>query len=159
MLYYTGQVAHGGQHWHATEDCFACHYCRKSLLNRPFLPRRGVIYCSMPCYNLKKRGGHPDDTDDTLKHVTDNNASNADHPNSSSGSDTSTTLLQNNEESPNNVTDEEQRQQGDSSRDIETLNAQLVPPLQVGLSPTTWSASHHVRLVYLRRQLECKQLK
>ena len=93
----------------------------------------------MPCYNLKKRGGHPDDTDDTLKHVTDNNASNADHPNS--GSDTSTTLLQNNEEesprvdtleSPNNLTDEKQWQQG--PRDIE---AQLVPPLQVGINPIT----------------------
>ena len=101
----------------------------------------------MPCYNLKKRGGHPDDTDDTLKHVTDNNASNADHPNS--GSDTSTTLLQNNEEesprvntlesprvdtleSPNNLTDEKQWQQG--PRDIE---AQLVPPLQVGINPFT----------------------
>ena len=73
-------MAHGGQHWHATEDCFACHFCRKSLLNRPFLPRRGVIFCSMPCYNQKKRGGHPDDTDDnTLKTVTgDNNTDDAD---------------------------------------------------------------------------------
>ena len=34
-----GQVAHGGQHWHATESCFSCHTCHSSLLNRPFLPR------------------------------------------------------------------------------------------------------------------------
>lgn len=44
-----GQVAHGGQHWHATESCFSCHTCHSSLLNRPFLPRRGFVYCSMPC--------------------------------------------------------------------------------------------------------------
>ena len=37
---------------------------------RPFLPRRGVIFCSMPCYNQKKKdklGNPADDTDDTLK--------------------------------------------------------------------------------------------
>ena len=44
-----GQVAHGGQHWHASPACFSCYTCKTSLLNRPFLPRRGFVYCSVPC--------------------------------------------------------------------------------------------------------------
>lgn len=44
-----GQMSHEGQHWHATEYCFCCHTCRTSLLGRPFLPRRGCIYCSIAC--------------------------------------------------------------------------------------------------------------
>ncbi|XP_022913988.2 protein espinas-like isoform X2 [Onthophagus taurus] len=44
-----GQMSHEGQHWHATELCFCCHTCRTSLLGRPFLPRRGAIYCSIAC--------------------------------------------------------------------------------------------------------------
>ena len=44
-----GQMTHEGQHWHATDDCFSCHSCRKSLLGHPFLPRRGLIYCSIAC--------------------------------------------------------------------------------------------------------------
>lgn len=47
--YYAGQMSHEGQHWHATEQCFCCHTCRSSLLGRPFLPRRGAIYCSIAC--------------------------------------------------------------------------------------------------------------
>jgi hypothetical protein len=42
-------MSHDGQHWHATEKCFCCHTCRSSLLGRPFLPRRGAIYCSIAC--------------------------------------------------------------------------------------------------------------
>lgn len=44
-----GQMSHEGQHWHATESCFCCATCRTSLLGRPFLPRRGSIYCSIAC--------------------------------------------------------------------------------------------------------------
>lgn len=44
-----GQMSHEGQHWHATEHCFCCHTCHTSLLGRPFLPRRGAIYCSIAC--------------------------------------------------------------------------------------------------------------
>ncbi|KAG1697679.1 Protein prickle [Nymphon striatum] len=44
-----GQMTHESQHWHATEKCFCCHSCTVSLLGRPFLPRRGFIYCSVPC--------------------------------------------------------------------------------------------------------------
>jgi LIM domain len=44
-----GQMSHEGQHWHATDLCFACCTCKCSLLGRPFLPRRGAIYCSMTC--------------------------------------------------------------------------------------------------------------
>lgn len=42
-------MSHEGQHWHATDQCFCCHTCRSSLLGRPFLPRRGAIYCSIAC--------------------------------------------------------------------------------------------------------------
>lgn len=42
-------MAHEGQHWHANEGCFSCKACRVSLLGRPFLPRRGLIYCSVSC--------------------------------------------------------------------------------------------------------------
>ncbi|GAB6019401.1 hypothetical protein CHUAL_000982 [Chamberlinius hualienensis] len=44
-----GQMTHDGQHWHAVEVCFSCHTCKTSLLGRPFLPRRGFIYCSVSC--------------------------------------------------------------------------------------------------------------
>lgn len=44
-----GQMSHDGQHWHATDECFACNTCRCSLLGRAFLPRRGSIYCSIAC--------------------------------------------------------------------------------------------------------------
>lgn len=44
-----GQMSHDGQHWHATDECFSCNTCRCSLLGRPFLPRRGSIYCSIAC--------------------------------------------------------------------------------------------------------------
>lgn len=48
-FHFEGQMSHEGQHWHATEQCFCCHTCRASLLGRPFLPRRGAIYCSIAC--------------------------------------------------------------------------------------------------------------
>lgn len=44
-----GQMSHEGQHWHATEKCFSCCTCMKSLLGHPFLPKHGLIYCSSPC--------------------------------------------------------------------------------------------------------------
>lgn len=44
-----GQMSHDGQHWHATDSCFSCNTCHCSLLGRPFLPRRGSIFCSIAC--------------------------------------------------------------------------------------------------------------
>ncbi|KAI5707430.1 hypothetical protein M8J77_002443 [Diaphorina citri] len=44
-----GQMSHEGQHWHATDSCFCCATCSLSLLGRPFLPRAGVIFCSIAC--------------------------------------------------------------------------------------------------------------
>lgn len=44
-----GQMSHDGQHWHANDHCFSCSTCRCSLLGRPFLPRRGAIFCSIAC--------------------------------------------------------------------------------------------------------------
>jgi prickle len=44
-----GQMIHEGQCWHATERCFKCHTCQKPLLGQLFLPKHGVIYCSVVC--------------------------------------------------------------------------------------------------------------
>ncbi|XP_062842381.1 prickle-like protein 2b [Trichomycterus rosablanca] len=44
-----GQMTYDGQHWHATESCFCCARCKKSLLGRPFLPKQGQIFCSRAC--------------------------------------------------------------------------------------------------------------
>ncbi|XP_064633288.1 prickle planar cell polarity protein 3-like isoform X2 [Lineus longissimus] len=44
-----GQMTHEGQHWHANDRCFSCNSCRVSLLGQPFLPKRGLIYCSTEC--------------------------------------------------------------------------------------------------------------
>lgn len=44
-----GQMTYDGQHWHATETCFSCARCKKSLLGRPFLPKQGQIFCSRAC--------------------------------------------------------------------------------------------------------------
>ncbi|XP_006011003.1 prickle-like protein 2b isoform X1 [Latimeria chalumnae] len=44
-----GQMTYDGQHWHATEACFCCAHCKKSLLGRPFLPKQGQIFCSRSC--------------------------------------------------------------------------------------------------------------
>ena len=52
-------MTHEGQHWHATDGCFCCHTCRTSLLGRPFLPRRGLIFCSIGC----SKGEHPTPSD------------------------------------------------------------------------------------------------
>ncbi|XP_065572253.1 uncharacterized protein LOC136034772 [Artemia franciscana] len=61
-----GQMTHDGQHWHATETCFCCSTCRNSLLGRPFLPRRGLIFCSIGC----SKGEPPTPTDSTLNSPT-----------------------------------------------------------------------------------------
>lgn len=44
-----GQMTYDGQHWHATEGCFCCARCKRSLLGRPFLPKQGQIFCSRAC--------------------------------------------------------------------------------------------------------------
>lgn len=44
-----GQMAHDGQHWHSTPECFCCQICKCSLLGRPFLPKYGNIFCSVDC--------------------------------------------------------------------------------------------------------------
>lgn len=44
-----GQMQYRGAHWHATDKCFACCSCQKSLLGLPFMPRSDAIYCSKSC--------------------------------------------------------------------------------------------------------------
>ena len=54
-------MSHEGQHWHATDKCFSCQHCHTSLLGRPFLPKRGLIYCSISCSkgeNTPTQGDH-----------------------------------------------------------------------------------------------------
>uniref|UniRef100_A0A914WSY0 Uncharacterized protein n=2 Tax=Plectus sambesii TaxID=2011161 RepID=A0A914WSY0_9BILA len=36
--------------WHASDRCFVCGVCSKSLLGKCFLPRRGKLYCDLDCY-------------------------------------------------------------------------------------------------------------
>uniref|UniRef100_UPI003AB0BDA0 prickle-like protein 2 isoform X2 n=1 Tax=Centroberyx gerrardi TaxID=166262 RepID=UPI003AB0BDA0 len=54
-----GQMTYDGQHWHATEECFCCARCKRSLLGRPFLPKQGQIFCSRSC----SAGQDPDESD------------------------------------------------------------------------------------------------
>ena len=72
-FFLAGQMTHEGQHWHATDGCFCCHTCRASLLGRPFLPRRGLIFCSIGC----SKGEPPTPS-------TDSNANTPTHSNNSS---------------------------------------------------------------------------
>ncbi|CAL8258088.1 unnamed protein product [Gadus morhua 'NCC'] len=54
-----GQMTYDGQHWHATEECFCCARCKRSLLGRPFLPKQGQIFCSRSC----SAGQEPNESD------------------------------------------------------------------------------------------------
>lgn len=58
-----GQMTHLGRHWHATEQCFACSTCRRSLLGRPLVPHRSRLYCSASC----KVSGNPQVIDQDSK--------------------------------------------------------------------------------------------
>lgn len=45
-----GAIIHEGRSWHATDRCFRCSLCLKTLLGKPFLPALdGRIYCSLTC--------------------------------------------------------------------------------------------------------------
>uniref|UniRef100_A0A3Q2ZX98 Prickle homolog 3 n=1 Tax=Kryptolebias marmoratus TaxID=37003 RepID=A0A3Q2ZX98_KRYMA len=61
-----GQMTYEGQHWHAVESCFCCARCRLPLLGRPFLPRRGLIYCSRSC-SLGEDPNNSDSCDSALQ--------------------------------------------------------------------------------------------
>lgn len=53
-----GQLSHEDLHWHATDDCFKCHTCSKSLVRGSmFIPKHGVIYCSYSCSVVTRGGG------------------------------------------------------------------------------------------------------
>ncbi|RNA02938.1 prickle 1, partial [Brachionus plicatilis] len=55
-----GQISYQDQHWHATDHCFKCHTCAKSLRGGlMFIPRHGVIYCSNGCLRAKSAGQQP----------------------------------------------------------------------------------------------------
>ncbi|XP_061591236.1 protein prickle isoform X2 [Cololabis saira] len=60
-----GQMTFEGQHWHAVESCFCCARCRLPLLGRPFLPRRGLIFCSRAC-SLGEDPNNSDSCDSAL---------------------------------------------------------------------------------------------
>lgn len=49
-----GQITYEDQHWHATDECFSCATCSKSLRGGlMFIPKHGVIYCSNACLKYK----------------------------------------------------------------------------------------------------------
>ena len=63
-----GQMTHGGQHWHATEECFRCATCNRALLGHPFLPKNGVTYCSVDCSRgITHHNQYIDSANDSLK--------------------------------------------------------------------------------------------
>ncbi|XP_076812370.1 uncharacterized protein LOC143459212 isoform X2 [Clavelina lepadiformis] len=62
-----GQMQYEGQHWHATDSCFCCNRCRKSLLGRPFLPKHGRIFCSKAC-SLGEDPGHSESDSQSSSH-------------------------------------------------------------------------------------------
>ncbi|PRD32973.1 UNVERIFIED_CONTAM: pk [Trichonephila clavipes] len=70
-----GQMSHEGQHWHATENCFRCHACHLSLLGRPFLPRKGLIYCSVHCSKADQSGNNKRNKPSQLNYGGENRAS------------------------------------------------------------------------------------
>lgn len=43
-----------GDHFHASDQCFACRVCYKPLLGGKFLYRNQVLYCSGACFNSNK---------------------------------------------------------------------------------------------------------
>ena len=47
-----GQMSHADHHWHATNECFNCFNCKTQLLGKPFLPRKGAVYCSIDCSRI-----------------------------------------------------------------------------------------------------------
>jgi len=47
-----GQMTYEGQSWHADHHCFHCEACSQSLLDQPFLPKNGKLYCSAACGGL-----------------------------------------------------------------------------------------------------------
>jgi len=55
-----GQITYEDQHWHATDDCFSCATCSKSLRGGlMFIPKHGVIYCSNACLKYKPSLNQP----------------------------------------------------------------------------------------------------
>ncbi|XP_051931539.1 prickle-like protein 2 [Hippocampus zosterae] len=54
-----GQMTYDGQRWHASDGCFCCARCKRSLLGRAFLPKQGQIFCSRSC----SAGEEPDGSD------------------------------------------------------------------------------------------------
>ncbi|XP_070559462.1 testin-like isoform X2 [Ptychodera flava] len=43
------RLSHKEFHWHATDECFACSNCNKSLIGKQFMPKQGYVFCSVDC--------------------------------------------------------------------------------------------------------------
>uniref|UniRef100_A0A5S6Q7J4 LIM zinc-binding domain-containing protein n=1 Tax=Trichuris muris TaxID=70415 RepID=A0A5S6Q7J4_TRIMR len=43
------RLAHKGQYWHATAECFRCENCGVSLIGAQFIHWRGSIFCTVHC--------------------------------------------------------------------------------------------------------------
>ncbi|KAL5259201.1 hypothetical protein ACHWQZ_G009603 [Mnemiopsis leidyi] len=52
---------HGALRWHGNPQCYACSFCKTSLVNRTFMPTERYVYCSKNCYrcheSLRKTKG------------------------------------------------------------------------------------------------------
>nr|XP_061803024.1 prickle planar cell polarity protein 3-like [Nerophis lumbriciformis] len=51
------QMTYEGGRWHADDLCFCCARCRLPLSGRPFLPRRGLLFCSGACSLVDRPDG------------------------------------------------------------------------------------------------------
>ena len=47
------RITYKEHHWHATENCFSCHTCKKNMLGQQFIYRREKVYCTPACAKRK----------------------------------------------------------------------------------------------------------
>ncbi|KAG8227293.1 hypothetical protein J437_LFUL004842 [Ladona fulva] len=128
-----GQMSHEGQHWHATEQCFCCRVCQVPLLGRPFLPRRGAIFCSIAC-SKGEPPTSPQDTDSAQPPVGGRKEQLLPHmPYNQLSTPTGTT----------NVPGSDYQREFHSSTKSSSNSHVLHPPTQVGSSQTMKSQIWH----------------
>ena len=49
------RLSHDGKFWHSRDACFKCFECEKSLMDQPFLPKFGKIFCRKECMRTFKK--------------------------------------------------------------------------------------------------------
>ncbi|XP_073994557.1 espinas isoform X2 [Rhodnius prolixus] len=168
-----GEMSHEGQHWHATEECFCCKTCNKPLLGRAFLPRRGLLYCSVACSKgepptpvycpalISASNNIKSQADSALglhnQELTNNCSAMVDLPNSSADKsfDRNWNILGNKNSVPGQITDQISKLSMDST-DIEQPSKPVIVHKDIDelLSQCTSRGREGVQLVSESRSLE-----